>query len=120
MLDFDVRKWFTWFILPTPADIIFCYFRGGAGILRTVWSSEEVPASLCKLCVCLVVCLSVCRCVCRSARYLIPVGGLLFKDKETGFHRGFCWVGFTSEDALINALQKDPHTLEGAKVECQP
>ncbi|XP_030211695.1 SRA stem-loop-interacting RNA-binding protein, mitochondrial isoform X2 [Gadus morhua] len=45
---------------------------------------------------------------------------LLPFDKETGFHRGFCWVGFTSEDALINALQKDPHTLEGAKVECQP
>ncbi|CAL8287669.1 unnamed protein product, partial [Gadus morhua 'NCC'] len=44
---------------------------------------------------------------------------LLPFDKETGFHRGFCWVGFTSEDALINALQKDPHTLEGAKIQVQ-
>uniref|UniRef100_A0A8C5CQ59 SRA stem-loop interacting RNA binding protein n=1 Tax=Gadus morhua TaxID=8049 RepID=A0A8C5CQ59_GADMO len=30
---------------------------------------------------------------------------LLPFDKETGFHRGFCW--------------KDPHTLEGAKIQVQ-
>ncbi|XP_076605336.1 SRA stem-loop-interacting RNA-binding protein, mitochondrial isoform X1 [Chaetodon auriga] len=41
---------------------------------------------------------------------------LLPFDKETGFHRGFCWVGFTTEEGLNNALQKDPHMLEGAKV----
>ena len=43
----------------------------------------------------------------------------MFQDKETGFHRGFCWVAFTTEDALTNALQKDSHTLEGAKVKAQ-
>lgn len=38
------------------------------------------------------------------------------QDKETGFHKGFCWVGFTSEEGLNNALQKEPHLLEGSKV----
>ncbi|KAL4656287.1 SRA stem-loop-interacting RNA-binding protein, mitochondrial isoform X2 [Arapaima gigas] len=37
-------------------------------------------------------------------------------DKGTGFHRGFCWIGFNSEEGLINALQKDSHILEGAKL----
>uniref|UniRef100_A0AAQ5YGF6 RRM domain-containing protein n=1 Tax=Amphiprion ocellaris TaxID=80972 RepID=A0AAQ5YGF6_AMPOC len=41
---------------------------------------------------------------------------LLPFDKETGFHRGFCWIGFTTEEGLNNALQKDPHVLEGVKV----
>uniref|UniRef100_A0A3B5K4B2 SRA stem-loop interacting RNA binding protein n=1 Tax=Takifugu rubripes TaxID=31033 RepID=A0A3B5K4B2_TAKRU len=41
---------------------------------------------------------------------------LLPFDKETGFHKGFCWVGFTSEEGLNNALQKEPHLLEGSKV----
>uniref|UniRef100_A0A3P8TEY9 SRA stem-loop interacting RNA binding protein n=1 Tax=Amphiprion percula TaxID=161767 RepID=A0A3P8TEY9_AMPPE len=40
---------------------------------------------------------------------------LLPFDKETGFHRGFCWIGFTTEEGLNNALQKDPHVLEGVK-----
>ena len=40
----------------------------------------------------------------------------VLQDKETGFHRGFCWIGFTTEEGLNNALQKDPHVLEGAKV----
>uniref|UniRef100_A0A674PPE7 SRA stem-loop interacting RNA binding protein n=1 Tax=Takifugu rubripes TaxID=31033 RepID=A0A674PPE7_TAKRU len=40
---------------------------------------------------------------------------LLPFDKETGFHKGFCWVGFTSEEGLNNALQKEPHLLEGSK-----
>ncbi|CAL8285544.1 unnamed protein product [Lota lota] len=44
---------------------------------------------------------------------------LLPFDKETGFHRGFCWIGFTTEDGLNNALQKDLHTLEGAKIQVQ-
>ncbi|KAI3368075.1 hypothetical protein L3Q82_026898, partial [Scortum barcoo] len=42
--------------------------------------------------------------------------GCVYQDKETGFHRGFCWIGFTTEEGLNNALQKDPHMLEGAKV----
>uniref|UniRef100_A0A3B4A8F3 RRM domain-containing protein n=1 Tax=Periophthalmus magnuspinnatus TaxID=409849 RepID=A0A3B4A8F3_9GOBI len=41
---------------------------------------------------------------------------LLPFDKETGFHRGFCWVGFSSEEGLNNALQKEPHIIEGTKV----
>ncbi|XP_039598136.1 SRA stem-loop-interacting RNA-binding protein, mitochondrial [Polypterus senegalus] len=41
---------------------------------------------------------------------------LLLFDKETGFHRGFCWVGFANEEGLQNALQKDPHVLEGTKL----
>ncbi|XP_033966764.1 SRA stem-loop-interacting RNA-binding protein, mitochondrial [Pseudochaenichthys georgianus] len=44
---------------------------------------------------------------------------LLPFDKDTGFHKGFCWVGFTTEEGLNNALQKDPHTLEGAKLQVQ-
>ncbi|KAK6304795.1 hypothetical protein J4Q44_G00253810 [Coregonus suidteri] len=44
---------------------------------------------------------------------------LLPFDKETGFHRGFCWIGYTSEEGLHNALQKDPHMLEGAKLQVQ-
>ncbi|KAA0710997.1 SRA stem-loop-interacting RNA-binding protein, mitochondrial [Triplophysa tibetana] len=44
---------------------------------------------------------------------------LLPLDKETGFHRGFCWIGFNTEEGLQNALQKDPHIIEGAKVQVQ-
>ncbi|KAF4102068.1 SRA stem-loop-interacting RNA-binding protein, mitochondrial [Onychostoma macrolepis] len=44
---------------------------------------------------------------------------LLPFDKETGFHKGFCWVGFTTEEGLHNALQKDPHIIEGAKLQVQ-
>ncbi|KAM6912183.1 SRA stem-loop-interacting RNA-binding protein, mitochondrial [Xenentodon cancila] len=42
---------------------------------------------------------------------------LLPFDKETGFHKGFCWVRFTTEEGLSNALQKDPHILEGATLQ---
>uniref|UniRef100_A0A8C6M7P8 SRA stem-loop interacting RNA binding protein n=1 Tax=Nothobranchius furzeri TaxID=105023 RepID=A0A8C6M7P8_NOTFU len=44
---------------------------------------------------------------------------LLPFDKETGFHRGFCWVGFSTEEGLCNALEKDPHILEGSKLQVQ-
>ncbi|XP_061599711.1 SRA stem-loop-interacting RNA-binding protein, mitochondrial [Cololabis saira] len=44
---------------------------------------------------------------------------LLPFDKETGFHRGFCWVSFSSEEGISNALQKDPHVLEGSKLQVQ-
>ncbi|GAA6229532.1 SRA stem-loop-interacting RNA-binding protein, mitochondrial [Lates japonicus] len=40
-------------------------------------------------------------------------------NKETGFHKGFCWVGFVSQEGLNNALQKDPHMLEGAMLHVQ-
>uniref|UniRef100_A0AAZ3QUM5 RRM domain-containing protein n=1 Tax=Oncorhynchus tshawytscha TaxID=74940 RepID=A0AAZ3QUM5_ONCTS len=45
---------------------------------------------------------------------------LLPFDKETGFHRGFCWIGYTSEEGLHNALQKDQHMLEGATMHLNP
>ncbi|XP_054826425.1 SRA stem-loop-interacting RNA-binding protein, mitochondrial [Eublepharis macularius] len=38
-------------------------------------------------------------------------------DKETGFHKGLCWVGFSTEEGLNNALQKETHILEGVKIE---
>ncbi|KAM7163877.1 SRA stem-loop-interacting RNA-binding protein, mitochondrial [Macrochelys suwanniensis] len=38
-------------------------------------------------------------------------------DKETGFHKGLCWVGFSSEEGLHNALQKESHILEGVKLQ---
>ncbi|XP_075782907.1 SRA stem-loop-interacting RNA-binding protein, mitochondrial [Pelodiscus sinensis] len=38
-------------------------------------------------------------------------------DKETGFHKGFCWVGFSSEESLHNALRKESHIVEGAKLQ---
>uniref|UniRef100_A0A8C5R838 SRA stem-loop interacting RNA binding protein n=1 Tax=Leptobrachium leishanense TaxID=445787 RepID=A0A8C5R838_9ANUR len=37
-------------------------------------------------------------------------------DKETGFHKGFSWVRFASEEGFQNALQKDTHVLDGVKV----
>ncbi|XP_020342655.1 SRA stem-loop-interacting RNA-binding protein, mitochondrial [Oncorhynchus kisutch] len=40
-------------------------------------------------------------------------------DKETGFHRGFCWIGHTSEEGLNNARQKDPHVLEGSTLQVE-
>ncbi|KAM8826513.1 SRA stem-loop-interacting RNA-binding protein, mitochondrial [Synchiropus splendidus] len=44
---------------------------------------------------------------------------LLPFDKDTGFHRGFCWVTFSTEESLNNALQKDPHILENTKLQVQ-
>ncbi|XP_077366625.1 SRA stem-loop-interacting RNA-binding protein, mitochondrial [Festucalex cinctus] len=40
-------------------------------------------------------------------------------DKKTGFHKGFCWVGFSTEEGLNNTLQKEPHFLEGAQLHVQ-
>jgi len=44
---------------------------------------------------------------------------MLPTDKETGFHKGFCWVTYMTEESLNNALHKEPHILEGAKLEVQ-
>ncbi|XP_062973988.1 SRA stem-loop-interacting RNA-binding protein, mitochondrial [Elgaria multicarinata webbii] len=38
-------------------------------------------------------------------------------DKETGFHKSYCWVGFSTEEGLKNTLQKDSHILEGVKLD---
>ncbi|XP_028847862.1 SRA stem-loop-interacting RNA-binding protein, mitochondrial [Denticeps clupeoides] len=44
---------------------------------------------------------------------------LLPFDKETGFHRGFCWIGYSTDEGLQNALQKDPHIIEGSRIQVQ-
>ncbi|XP_078263034.1 SRA stem-loop-interacting RNA-binding protein, mitochondrial [Rhinoraja longicauda] len=44
---------------------------------------------------------------------------LLPFDKEIGFHKGFCWVGFSTEEGLQNVLQKEVHVLEGTKLQVQ-
>nr|XP_023849626.1 SRA stem-loop-interacting RNA-binding protein, mitochondrial [Salvelinus alpinus] len=62
-----------------------------------------------------------------SSKHIFFIGGqfgqvkkcLVPFDKETGFHRGFCWIGYTSEEGLNNALQKDPHVLEGSTLQVQ-
>ena len=61
---------------------IFCSFRGDAGVLRTVWSSEEVPASLCKLRVCMCVYLSVS--VCLSMLSNMYWGGCCSRTRRRG------------------------------------
>nr|XP_056707821.1 SRA stem-loop-interacting RNA-binding protein, mitochondrial [Euleptes europaea] len=38
-------------------------------------------------------------------------------EKETGFHKGICWVGFSTEESLKNVLQKENHILEGVKLD---
>ncbi|KAK2523916.1 hypothetical protein Q9233_009797 [Columba guinea] len=37
-------------------------------------------------------------------------------DKDTGFHRRYCWIKFSTPQDVQNVLQKDSHILEGAKV----
>ncbi|XP_069772134.1 SRA stem-loop-interacting RNA-binding protein, mitochondrial [Narcine bancroftii] len=44
---------------------------------------------------------------------------LLPFDKEIGFHKGFCWVGFTTEEGLQNVLQKEVHIIEDSKLQVQ-
>lgn len=44
---------------------------------------------------------------------------MLVLDKETGFHKGFGWVSYVAEESLNNALQTEPHILEGAKLQVQ-
>ncbi|XP_007472791.1 SRA stem-loop-interacting RNA-binding protein, mitochondrial [Monodelphis domestica] len=37
-------------------------------------------------------------------------------EKETGFHKGFCWIGFSSEEELQRTLQQENHFIDGVKV----
>ncbi|XP_008314715.1 SRA stem-loop-interacting RNA-binding protein, mitochondrial [Cynoglossus semilaevis] len=39
-------------------------------------------------------------------------------DKETGFHKGFCWIQFNKEEELVKTLQ-EKHMLEGRKINVQ-
>ncbi|KAM7367507.1 hypothetical protein PAMP_013799 [Pampus punctatissimus] len=37
-------------------------------------------------------------------------------DTETGFHKGYCWIRFVTEEGLNNALEKDNHVVEGTEL----
>ncbi|NXN06524.1 SLIRP protein, partial [Indicator maculatus] len=37
-------------------------------------------------------------------------------DKDTGFHKRYCWIKFLTPQDVQNVFQKDTHILEGAKV----
>ncbi|XP_064006769.1 SRA stem-loop-interacting RNA-binding protein, mitochondrial [Pogoniulus pusillus] len=37
-------------------------------------------------------------------------------DRDTGFHRRYCWIKFSSAQDVQNVFQKDSHILEGAKL----
>ncbi|XP_009317787.1 PREDICTED: SRA stem-loop-interacting RNA-binding protein, mitochondrial [Pygoscelis adeliae] len=37
-------------------------------------------------------------------------------DKDTGFHRRYCWIKFSTPEDVQNVFQKDSHILEGAKL----
>ncbi|XP_032044742.1 SRA stem-loop-interacting RNA-binding protein, mitochondrial [Aythya fuligula] len=37
-------------------------------------------------------------------------------DKDTGFHKRYCWIKFSSPEDVQNTLQKDSHILEGSKL----
>uniref|UniRef100_A0A8C0FF91 SRA stem-loop interacting RNA binding protein n=1 Tax=Bubo bubo TaxID=30461 RepID=A0A8C0FF91_BUBBB len=37
-------------------------------------------------------------------------------DKDTGFHKRYCWIKFSTPEDVQNVFQKDSHILEGAKL----
>ncbi|NWI94230.1 SLIRP protein, partial [Pitta sordida] len=37
-------------------------------------------------------------------------------DRDTGFHKRYCWIKFSSSEDVQNVLQKDSHILEGSKL----
>ncbi|XP_041327761.1 SRA stem-loop-interacting RNA-binding protein, mitochondrial isoform X1 [Pyrgilauda ruficollis] len=37
-------------------------------------------------------------------------------NRDTGFHRRYCWIKFSTPEEVQNVLQKDSHILEGSKV----
>uniref|UniRef100_A0A7N4NH34 SRA stem-loop interacting RNA binding protein n=1 Tax=Sarcophilus harrisii TaxID=9305 RepID=A0A7N4NH34_SARHA len=37
-------------------------------------------------------------------------------EKDTGFHKGHCWVGFSSEEELQRVLQQENHFIDGVNV----
>ncbi|XP_030921039.1 SRA stem-loop-interacting RNA-binding protein, mitochondrial, partial [Geospiza fortis] len=37
-------------------------------------------------------------------------------NRDTGFHRRYCWIKFSTPEEVQNVLQKDPHILEGSKL----
>uniref|UniRef100_A0A669PIE5 SRA stem-loop interacting RNA binding protein n=1 Tax=Phasianus colchicus TaxID=9054 RepID=A0A669PIE5_PHACC len=41
-------------------------------------------------------------------------------DKDTGFHKRYCWIKFSSPEEVQNVLQKDSHILEEFPPDIQP
>ncbi|NWR34063.1 SLIRP protein, partial [Tachuris rubrigastra] len=37
-------------------------------------------------------------------------------DRDTGFHRRYCWIKFSTPEDAQNVLKKDSHILEGSKL----
>ncbi|XP_032864625.2 SRA stem-loop-interacting RNA-binding protein, mitochondrial [Tyto alba] len=37
-------------------------------------------------------------------------------DRDTGFHKRYCWIKFSTPEDVQNVFQKDSHVLEGAKL----
>ncbi|NXB37993.1 SLIRP protein, partial [Eulacestoma nigropectus] len=37
-------------------------------------------------------------------------------DRDTGFHRRYCWIKFSTPEEVQSVLQKDSHILEGSKL----
>uniref|UniRef100_H0ZQ18 SRA stem-loop interacting RNA binding protein n=1 Tax=Taeniopygia guttata TaxID=59729 RepID=H0ZQ18_TAEGU len=37
-------------------------------------------------------------------------------DRDTGFHRRYCWIKFSTPEEVQNVLQKEFHILEGSKL----
>ncbi|XP_037992767.1 SRA stem-loop-interacting RNA-binding protein, mitochondrial [Motacilla alba alba] len=37
-------------------------------------------------------------------------------NRDTGFHRRYCWIKFSTPEEVQNVLQKDSHILEGSKL----
>ncbi|XP_072546359.1 SRA stem-loop-interacting RNA-binding protein, mitochondrial [Salminus brasiliensis] len=44
---------------------------------------------------------------------------LLPFNRETGFHKGFCWVAFSTQEGLEKTLQTDSHIIDGTKLYVQ-
>ncbi|NWS45938.1 SLIRP protein, partial [Probosciger aterrimus] len=41
-------------------------------------------------------------------------------DRDTGFHKRYCWIKFSTSQEAQNVFQKDCHILEGAKLTLRP
>ncbi|XP_015486433.1 SRA stem-loop-interacting RNA-binding protein, mitochondrial [Parus major] len=37
-------------------------------------------------------------------------------DRNTGFHRRYCWIKFSAPEVVESVLQKESHILEGSKL----
>uniref|UniRef100_A0A8C6EGH9 SRA stem-loop interacting RNA binding protein n=1 Tax=Microcebus murinus TaxID=30608 RepID=A0A8C6EGH9_MICMU len=59
------------------------------------------------------------RSVNRPVAFVRKIPWTAASDKETGFHKGFGWVQFSTEEELQNALQQENHFIDGVKLSVQ-